>query len=171
MPIQYKDGDATCPPTSSDGVSYIIHVCNDVGAFARGFALCVKSKFPIVEQRYKGFHHAAMDPITRYMPLGMNQYVKVDTNLIVVNMIAQHGIYSTGGVSPIRYDALEQCLEELSIRIGPNDTVHAPRLGSGLSGGSWSQVEPLLQKHLGQYDVTIYDFEPPDKKMYSYWKE
>lgn len=172
MPIQYKEGDATDPPTSDNSVSYIIHVCNDVGFFGRGFALCVKNKFPIVEQIYKQVHRETMDFHTRCMPLGTNQYIPIiGTNIVVINMIAQHGIYSVGGISPIRYDALEECLENVAEQVTENDTIHGPRLGAGLSGGSWSMVESLLQKHIGHLNVTIYDFDPPDKKMYCYWRE
>jgi len=34
-----------------------------------------------------------------------------------------------------------------------------PRIGCGLAGGSWDQIEPLLEEHLAGagFDVRVYD--------------
>jgi hypothetical protein len=37
--------------------------------------------------------------------------------------------------------------------------VHAPRIGCGLGGGKWDQVEPLIQKMLGEVAVYVYDYD------------
>ena len=36
-----------------------------------------------------------------------------------------------------------------------------PRIGCGLAGGKWTEVEPLIEVHLVSADVpvTVYDFE------------
>jgi hypothetical protein len=36
-----------------------------------------------------------------------------------------------------------------------------PRIGCGLAGGKWSEVEPLIEEHLiaAGVPVTAYDFE------------
>jgi len=36
-----------------------------------------------------------------------------------------------------------------------------PRIGCGLAGGTWEEVEPLVQEHLAvDFNVTVYDLEP-----------
>ncbi|GHA76937.1 Appr-1-p processing protein [Streptomyces termitum] len=39
-------------------------------------------------------------------------------------------------------------------------SVHMPRIGCGLAGGSWGRVEPLVRKRLVERgtEVTVYDF-------------
>ena len=38
-------------------------------------------------------------------------------------------------------------------------SVHMPRIGCGLAGGNWDQIEPLLEEHLAMagFDVRMYD--------------
>lgn len=59
----------------------------------------------------------------------------------------------------IRYDALAQCLSKLAGQLEAGTAVHMPRIGCGLAGGSWDQIEPLLEEHLAAvgFDVRVYD--------------
>jgi hypothetical protein len=60
---------------------------------------------------------------------------------------------------PIRYDALRTCLTKVAEKaISLGSTIHAPRIGCALSGGSWSRVEPLIQETMPDLQVFIYDF-------------
>lgn len=93
--------------------------------------------------------------------------------IYVVNMIAQAG-YGKGNKQlhrsdeeddkpPIRYDALDKCLGRVAEWVeGPGSiagcgTVHLPRIGCGLGGGRWEEVEPLIQKNLPTTPVYVYD--------------
>ena len=67
------------------------------------------------------------------------------------------------GEPPIRYPAVGQCLRTLGDRaIELQASVHMPRIGCGLAGRRWDQIEPLIEAGLSQRGVavTIYDFEP-----------
>jgi hypothetical protein len=77
-------------------------------------------------------------------------------------MVAQHGYVSPGNPVAIRYDALAQCLSTLAGRLAEGMTIHMPRIGCGLAGGNWDQVEPLLDNHLARagFDVWVYDLPP-----------
>jgi O-acetyl-ADP-ribose deacetylase (regulator of RNase III) len=79
-------------------------------------------------------------------------------------MVAQHGIRSSRNPTPIRHDALAQCLhyvgqEVLRFAFEGLASVHMPRIGCGLAGGTWDRVEPLIVEHLVQRGVlvTVYD--------------
>ncbi len=39
-------------------------------------------------------------------------------------------------------------------------TVHMPRIGCGLAGGKWEEVEPIVEQQLISHgvNVTVYDF-------------
>lgn len=77
-------------------------------------------------------------------------------------MIAQHKINSNSrGIPPIRYDALEKCLIKLSKQaLQLNASVHMPRIGCGLAGGKWEEIEPLIINYLikKEIKVFVYDF-------------
>ncbi len=84
--------------------------------------------------------------------LGEVQLVSAEKNLLVANMIAQ----TLGGKIPLRYEALRRCLETVALLGMP---VHMPRIGCGLAGGTWAEVEPIIQETLcaAGVPVTVYD--------------
>jgi hypothetical protein len=59
----------------------------------------------------------------------------------------------------IRCDALAQCLSKLAGQIDEGTIIHMPRIGCGLAGGNWDQIEPLLEEHLAMagFDVRVHD--------------
>ena len=75
-------------------------------------------------------------------------------------MIGQRGIRCAGGQPPVRYEAIDKALDALAghaLRL--DASVHMPRIGAGLAGGDWTQIEPLLLMRLcvRGVDVTVYD--------------
>ena len=92
--------------------------------------------------------------------MGAVQLVEVEPGLYVANMIAQRDIRSHGGVPPIRYEALHRALDALDEMVAPETTVHMPRIGCGLAGGSWDEVSAIIDETLvaAGRDVVVYDF-------------
>ena len=77
-------------------------------------------------------------------------------------MIGQRGLKRGSSGPPIRYEAVAKCLEQVGTKARELvASVHMPRIGCGLAGGEWSEVEPLVQQHLCDrgVNVTVYDFE------------
>jgi O-acetyl-ADP-ribose deacetylase (regulator of RNase III) len=73
-------------------------------------------------------------------------------------MVAQRGYRVLDSGIPLQYGALDECLLELDYEATVRAaSVHMPRIGCGLAGGSWERVEPLIQKNLGYKDVYVYD--------------
>jgi O-acetyl-ADP-ribose deacetylase (regulator of RNase III) len=92
----------------------------------------------------------------------MIQLVKLPDGIIVANMIAQHG-YSYAGHPAIQYPALHMCLSKVAKRAKElGATVHMPRIGCGLAGGTWDKVEPIILEAMDGADVTVYDL--PEEK-------
>ena len=152
MAITYLVGDATAPHGPGPGV--IAHVCNDSGGWGKGFVLAISRRWPGPEAAYRRWARSG-----EKFGLGMVQLVTVADRLSVANMVAQHGYVSPANPVAIRYDALAQCLSTLAGRIEAGTSIHMPRIGCGLAGGSWDQIEPLLQEHLtgAGFDVRVYD--------------
>lgn len=162
MTPSYLEGDATDP--TGDGPKIIAHVCNDVGRWGSGFVVAVSRRWPGPEVRYREWWQYRTG---EYLPLGRVQMYEVSSDLWVANMIAQHGIgMGRDGVPPIRYGALADCLREVAdTAIDLAASVHMPRIGCGLAGGRWEEVEPIVIKELCKRDVsvTVYDL-PAERK-------
>jgi O-acetyl-ADP-ribose deacetylase (regulator of RNase III) len=156
MPISYIIGDATAPEGQGPGV--IAHVCNDAGGWGKGFVMAISRRWPEPESAYRRWARSGQQ-----FGLGNVQLVRVEDQLSVANMVAQHGYVSRSNPVPIRYDALAECLSKLAARMEKETLIHMPRIGCGLAGGSWDQIEPLLETHLAMagFEVRVYDL--PEK--------
>jgi len=93
--------------------------------------------------------------------LGNVQFVQADEYIWIANMIGQHGMTISAGKLPIRYEAVELCLDKVGAKARELEaSVHMPRIGCGLAGGKWELIEPLITKTLCDKDVAVmvYDF-------------
>jgi len=153
--LRYKTGDATVPVSA--GHRIIIHICNDVGKWGKGFVLSLSKRWKKPEEEYRRWYRSQ----NRFL-LGEIQEVNVQSDTTIINMIAQHDIKSDkDGKPPIRYDALETCLEKVAkIAKYNGSSVHGPKFGCGLGGcKDWSIIENIIKKTLISkgINVTIYD--------------
>ncbi|MFG3582483.1 macro domain-containing protein [Streptomyces sp. NPDC047990] len=155
--ITYVRGDATVP--SVDGVRLIAHVCNDIGGWGRGFVLALSRSWPEPEKAYRAWYR---DRAHNDFGLGAAQFVQVEPSLWVANLIGQRGVRSGGRGVPVRYEAIDTALGRLADRAaGLDASVHMPRIGCGLAGGTWARVEPLVSGRLVARGiaVTVYDHD------------
>ncbi|MEV5872664.1 macro domain-containing protein [Streptomyces sp. NPDC052101] len=153
--IRYVRGDATVP--SVKGAKVIAHVCNDIGGWGKGFVLALSRRWPEPERAYRAWHR---DRAKNDFGLGAVQLVRVGPQLWVANMIGQRGVKPGGKGVPVRYEAIDTALARLAdevIELGAS--VHMPRIGCGLAGGTWSRTEPLIAERLVKrgITVTVYD--------------
>ncbi len=159
MSINYVIGDATKPVGT--GKKIIIHVCNNIGGWGSGFVIAVSNRWKEPESEYRKWSNQVRVN-DKLLPLGEVQFVNVEDDIVIGNMIGQHMTHWIDGIPPIRYDAVETALQSVAnYALRHNCSVHAPRFGSGLAGGEWSKIEQLINTHLCSKDipVTIYDFE------------
>lgn len=171
--IHYVKGDATRPEVNCpNGISIIVHCCNDIGAWGAGFVLALSKRWKKPEYAYREKY--------KMMQLGDIQLVNVEPNIIVCNLIGQHGIRSNSkrfefenGMMvmknttlvqnqnniPLRYDALELGFRKLRQRIKDrNDvTIHMPKIGCGLAGGDWRRVGSIVERVFDGIDVFVYE--------------
>ena len=62
------------------------------------------------------------------------------------------------GPPPIRYPAIRAGLEKVAeFAVNQNASVAMPRIGSGLAGGSWDEIEKIVEQTLGGVAVQVYD--------------
>ncbi len=155
MSILYIKGDATKPDTPGNKI--IVHICNDIGGWGKGFVTAISNRWPLPEQEYRAWFKSGEG-----FDLGEVQFVQVEHDIWVANMIAQHKINKDeNGNPPIRYDAVAAGLEKVSEFAGETGaSVHMPRIGCGLAGGTWDKIEPIIIEQLiaNNIAVTVYDF-------------
>lgn len=155
MSIAYRKGDATAP--IGPGAKIICHVCNDVGGWGKGFVVAISKRWPEPEAQYRAWYEQGESAGFR---LGAIQLVNVEPTLAVANMVAQHRVAPSGSVPPIRYDALRECLTSLAERAAAlAASVHMPRIGCGLAGGSWPAVEAIIRESLVVADVPVHVYD------------
>ncbi|MFF8785802.1 macro domain-containing protein [Streptomyces sp. NPDC015125] len=169
--ISYVKGDATAP--HGKGVKVIVHLCNDLGGWGKGFVLALSRRWPEPEAAYRRWHR---ERARNDFGLGAVQFVQVTDQLWVANVVGQQGILSpapaflragetpAGGVggkgAPVRYEAIGAGLGRVADRARElGASVHMPRIGCGLAGGKWSRVVPLISEQLTRrgIPVTVYD--------------
>jgi O-acetyl-ADP-ribose deacetylase (regulator of RNase III) len=153
--IKYTKGDATSPQSQDNKL--IVHICNDIGGWGKGFVMAISKRWKKPENQYREWFKSKDG-----FELGKVQFVQVEEDLWIANLIGQHKINKDeNGNAPIRYDAIEDGLKEVSLFAKENNaSIHMPRIGCGLAGGKWEMIEPIILKTLSDYNikVTVYDF-------------
>jgi len=175
--IQYVRGDATQP--QGEGAKIIVHCCNTVGAWGRGFVLALSRRWSLPERAYRAWHRGGeIDVVLNHrgntisvpvrFTLGEVQVVTVEPNeLYVANLIGQEGIRpDKRGRPPVRYDAIRQGLGHVRFYATELEaSVHMPRIGAGLAGGCWSEIAQIVADELTSrgVPVTVYDLPPASR--------
>jgi O-acetyl-ADP-ribose deacetylase (regulator of RNase III) len=156
--IVYIPGDATHP--TGPGAKIIAHVVNDVGAWGAGFVLAVSKRWTEPKLEY----------LKRHPDLGATQLVRVPDEhgspLFVANMCAQRGLKRFGNPKPLDLKALLKCLLDLKdMALTGKATVHMPRIGCGLAGGDWREVEPIIQDVFAPSGIPVYVYALPERRQ------
>ena len=149
--IHYLKADATVP--QAEGNIVIAHICNDIGAWGKGFVLALSKRWKYPEKQYKQWYKEGED-----FALGEVQFVSVEEKIWVANLIGQHNIYKDeNGDPPIRYEAVKRGLQIITdFAYEINAKVQMPRIGCGLAGGSWDRIEKLIRQTLLRKNIEVF---------------
>lgn len=153
--IEYLTGDATQPVGAGNKI--LVHICNDVGGWGRGFVLALSNKWKQPEREYQRWFQSQID-----FDLGNVQFVEVEKELIVANLIGQRDVVFQDSIPPIRYEAVEEGLKKVAQKAKEiNASIHMPRIGAGLAGGDWNKIEAIINSELVDkgLKVRVYDFK------------
>lgn len=152
MTLKYLIGDATAP--NVPGNKIIAHISNSQGGWGSGFVLAVSKRWKQPEHVYRNN--------APNLTLGTVQIVPVEPEITVVNMIAQEGFRSTENQVAVKYIALESCLCLVAdLAKATNASVHMPRIGCALGGGSWAVVTQVITDTLLDENVSTYVYDFP----------
>jgi len=154
MALRYVTGDATDPQGPRPLI--IAHICNDRGGWGKGFVLALSKRWSEPEFYYRRWIAEARDKGLGV--LGLTQIVDCDDGIFVANMVAQRGYRRSKLGLPLDYDALMKCLGALNAAAFQRKApIHMPKIGTGLAGGDWSVIEPMVGTMA--VDVTVYELE------------
>ena len=157
MALTFATGDATAP---QEKPAVIVHVCNDVGAWGKGFTKALSKRWPQPEAAFRGLKSNGL------LTLGSLQIVQVEEDIWVANIVAQAGIGR--GHRRIQNDVLARVLAALARELVVKEkwssppSVHMPLIGTGLGGGQWDIIEPIIATQLADIAAC---------RVYSFWRD
>ena len=130
----------------------IIHQANNRRVMGAGLAQQIRTKFPTHYKQY----------LASPMKLGTSVVTRINDNLFVIALIAQDG-FGRDGRCYTNYNALEQCLAQLSERFQRSKfipIIGIPHgMGAGLGGGNWNTIHQLIEHYFSAYDCRIYTYK------------
>jgi len=136
------------------------HTCSRINFNVSGFANILSEKYPIAKEN---FHMLSRDAI-----LGKTQFVEVAKNkdynhsVIIANMICNNN--NDHKHRAINYAALCYCMNSVKFKVkqllNDNDIqrveIHAPKFGTGSSGGNWKFISELIDDTWTNITTYIY---------------
>ena len=78
---------------------------------------------------------------------------KNEPELTVINAYTQYN-YGRKFGPPLDYEALTLCMRKINY-IFKGKHIGLPKIGSGLAGGNWEQIKPIIQTELDDCNVTV----------------
>ncbi len=138
--IRFITADASAPPEPA----IIAHLCNDVGAWGAGFTGALSTRWPGVEADYRRFRGE----------LGTTVFSGLGDKMSFAHMVAQRGIGT--GVRRVVDWALANCLRDVrDAALRYARPVYMPRIGCGLAGAKWDEIEPIVRVCLGEHATVV----------------
>jgi O-acetyl-ADP-ribose deacetylase (regulator of RNase III) len=158
--ITYLRGDATS--TRGVGGRLLVQIVNDSALTwgGGGFAAAVKRRWPSAQKAFTERVVADRNALR----LGSVLSCALEPDVTLVSVVAQRG-YGPSSRPRIRYGALrESLLRVLEIANERHASVHMPRIGTGLAGGSWPVIEEIIGEVLTRSGVKVFVYDLPQGK-------
>ena len=151
--LQQVEGNVFDHVHDNDGKTVILHICNNVGGYGKGFAKELAEVYPKARVAYRKWYQSKNG-----FALGEVQFVKVEDGVYVVNMVAQEGFRTENNPIAVRYEALEECLRKIkNSAVLRNAEIILPKIGTGYGGGQWGKIKSILEKELEGASMTVYE--------------
>lgn len=150
-PIVYRVGSATRPP---ERPAVIVHCVNNIGRWGAGFTAALDRDWPLARTTFSQMELGAV----RW---GRMERALAAHDLWIAHCCGQRGVRSRSNPVPLELAWLKLALKKVAASTLPPDvSFHLPRIGCGLAGGVWEDVEPVVAATLAQRAPTfVYDLE------------
>lgn len=119
-----------------------LHGVNCQGAFGSGVAGAIRKKFPEAYRQFK-LSPTGKDMLGEFVPIEISDY----PNLVIGNCYTQE-YYGNDGKQYASLDAIHDSLSKAFLYATLNSiyNVNMPKIGSGLGGLNWNEVESVVAK-------------------------
>lgn len=133
-------------------VDLIAHGCNCRNGFGSGVAFHMSKKYPKAKAE---FHDKFEDEGWR---LGDVQFINlIDKDHKWVANCATQYAYLPRGVKHADYDAIRMAMTRVKeFCKSKNLSVAIPKIGAGLAGGDWAEIEKILEEVFSDYEINVY---------------
>lgn len=149
--MKYIHGDLL--KLATDGAFDVIaHGCNCFCTMGAGIAKGVATHFP---SAYAADRRTAKGDLAK---LGTCSFAEVEVGdrvLTIVNAYTQYDFRGRGRKAD--YDAIRSCMRWLRAKF-PKARIGLPKIGAGLGGGDWKDIEAIIAEELHDCDVTIVEY-------------
>lgn len=156
--ITYTTGNAADPRLRP---AVIVHIVNDAGLWGAGFTKSLDARWPTAKDTYYRWGRARAHSGLTPFGLGEVALCDLEPGVAVAHLCAMRGVRSAHAPVPLRLPALESALMTLATGLGrlPADlTIHMPRIGTGLAGGHWDTIRPIVERELRDWPIWVYSF-------------
>ncbi len=125
-------------------------------SFDRGLALSLREQWPAMYKDFRHYCHQSHPKAGTLWSWGGPGGARI------VNLLTQDGAYEHGarpGRASISH--VDHALKKLRHHIEQENvtSLALPRLATGVGGLDWNEVEPIIQKHLGDLEIPIFVYE------------
>lgn len=154
--IEYKQG-CIIEAFKSGYIEAIGHQCNCMNTMGSGVAKAIKDAYP---EAYEADCQTTKGDVSK---LGSLTFVIVPVNRhapgMIFNLYGQYDYGREPGKVYTDIEALHSALQQMRLFVDAAGitSVGFPKLGAGLGGANWADVEMLIELHFGDLDnVTVY---------------
>lgn len=151
--IQFKKGNIL---TVTEGI--IFHGVNCKGVMGSGLALQIREKYPEVYEVYRE-QVREVSFLDEASLLAKVQIVAVSETLEIGNIFSQVHYGRVKGLRYVSYDALDNAFQTIKASCDKTTPLHFPRIGSGLAQGNPAIIQLMIEQHLSDFNVFIWDQE------------
>lgn len=132
----------------SVNVGVIVHPISCNGTVFGGFSKQLINKYPAVLKD----HESAYSNSSPFSILGKNSSINVTKTLSVTNAYCQ---VVSNGQNKFEYLAFKSCLEQMQKEMPKGHFYFPYKLGCGLQGGNWKDIESLIHSIISNYTICI----------------
>lgn len=134
---------------------FILNICNDYGEWNNGFSIALSRKWPQVQVEYNKWYQKNFNFL-----LGETQFIPIDNNTMVTNMLCIHGKRSPFNKTPFQKEMYKECINKILDKFITKDIIlEVFKKNYDMEKRDWNIIESVLKEFQNRYNIDIYIIE------------
>jgi len=130
----------------------IVHACNCYHDMSTGIGLEIKRNFPGAYEIDK------LTPLGVPWKLGKTSSEVCSNRTTGVRVVNAYTHFLPGREKPEDlYRNIEECFSQI-VHLHQGDKIGIPKIGCGFAGGNWFDIKPIIERVMGNSDITVVHF-------------